>query len=71
MWGGYRIGARLLGYEVTVRPAGIEGEGGCVCVCVSEGGRYGQAGRGMKFFPPQLDLYVSGMNLGQDTGSGV
>ena len=67
MWGGYRIGARLLDYEVTVSPAGFEGEGVCVCVCVC-----GFEGRqGVRFFPPQLDLYVTGMKLGQDTGSGV
>lgn len=28
-------------------------------------------GRLQRFFPPQLDLYVTGVNLGQDTGSGV
>lgn len=68
MWGGYRIWARLLGYEVTVRPAGIEGNGG--------GGLRGsmvrQLGGGvLKFFSSQLDLYVTGMNLGQGTGSVV
>lgn len=35
------------------------------------GGNEREGGRGVKFFPPQLDLYVSGMNLGQDTGLGV
>lgn len=40
MWGGYRTGARLLGYEVTVRPAGVEGEGECVFLI----GRYAQTG---------------------------
>lgn len=39
--GGYRIWARLLGYEVIVRPAGIEGDG----LCVFEG-TYGRRGRG-------------------------
>lgn len=33
MWGGYRIGVRLLCYEVTARPAGNEGEGVCVVLC--------------------------------------
>lgn len=64
MWGGYRIGVRLLGYEVTARPAGNEGEGVCV------DGSYGKSGVG-GVFHPYLDLYVSGMNLGQDTRSGV
>lgn len=59
------LGRGCRGYEVTVGPAGI---GGGVFLCVS--GRYGRGG-GRKFFPPRLDLYVSGMNLGQDTGSGV
>ena len=58
------LGRGCQGYEVTVGPAGI---GGGRVLCVS--GRYG--GGGGEFFPPQLDLYVSGMNLGQDTGSGV
>lgn len=40
MWGGYRIGVRLLGYEVTARPAGNEGEGVCV------DGSYGKSGVG-------------------------
>lgn len=40
VWRGYRIGARLSGYEVTVRPAGIELRGKGVCVFV----RYGWKG---------------------------
>lgn len=31
--GGYCTGMRLLDIEVTVRPAGVEGEGVCVFVC--------------------------------------
>lgn len=31
--GGYRTGVRLLDHEVTVRPAGVEGEGMCIFVC--------------------------------------
>lgn len=57
------LGRGCQGYEVTVGPAGIGGGG----FCVFQGGM----GGGGEFFPPQLDLYVSGMNLGQDTGSGV
>lgn len=39
-----------------------------VSFCVD--GSYGKSGVG-GVFRPYLDLYVSGMNLGQDTRSGV
>lgn len=66
MWGGYRTGVRSLDYEVTMRTAGFQGGRGgeCVFVCFRE------VWQRVQFFPP-LDLYVSSMNLGQDTGSGV
>jgi len=56
----YRIGARLLGYEVTVRPA-AGGRGGVFCVFE---GRYGQTGVGGWIGPPQLGLCDTGLNLG-------
>lgn len=46
--------------EVTVRPAGSQGKGLCLrYITVMQEGKIG----------PHLDLYLSGMNLGQDTGS--
>lgn len=64
----YRIGVRLLGYEVTVRPAGVVGGRERSVFVLLKGGMVRQGG---EILPPQLDLYVTGLNLGQDTGSGV
>lgn len=60
MWGGYRIGARLLGYEVTVRPAGIEGR-----VCGFEGG--GMVRQGGEILPSPIGFVCQW----HESGSGL